>query len=197
MKEKICNFECSEAELNEFLKNAEAGLVKKDFDAYSLDVILKCIDLYNNNKMTYKYLTLWVDAYAYLFEPLLSEIISKKELVLFEIADFVGALSYYEREQTDTLDWSIDTFLLYDSIFKELDKWELSYSITKGQYSDGIVNTIEAILVNHTDMKYILLDKFYKGDKNVSLEGNWLALSELNFYEMELSNLGFKKLKKF
>ena len=197
MKEKICNFECSEAELREFLKNVEDGLVKKDFDAYSLDVILKCIDLYDRNQISYKYLTLWVDAYAFFFEPFIDAELSKKELLLFQIADFVCSLAYYEREQTDTLSWSIDTFLLFDSIYNNLDKWDLSYSFTKGQYYDGIVNTIDAILVNHTDMKYIWLGKSYKGEKRISIDGKWLSLTELNFYETELSNMGFEKLKKF
>lgn len=197
MKEKICSFQCSENELRSFLKDAEAGLVKKDYDAYSLDVILKCNDLYNSCKISYKYLTLWVDAYTYLFEPLKCGKLSKKELLLLEIADSVCSLAYYESEQTGTLDWSIDAFLLLDSIYNNLDKWEVSYSVTQGQYYNGIVNNVDIILVNHADKKYIRFDKSYREDEDMSLDGNWLSLTELNFYEMELRNMGFEKLEKY
>lgn len=193
MKEKICNFECSEAELNEFLKNAEAGAVSKDLGAYSLDVILKCIDLYNEGKMTSIYLKLWVEAYAYLLDSIKEEN-SKKEFLLSVIADYVRS---FARESKGSLESYRNTVLLYDSIYKSLDEWSLTYSVTQKRYpTDEIVNDIEAVFENPSSMEYIILYKSVRGDFPIELEGKWLGLTDLSFYEIQLDNFSFTRLKK-
>lgn len=197
MKEKICNFECSEAELNEFLKNAEAGAVSKDLGAYSLDVILKCIDLYNEGKMTCGYLELWAKAYAYLFD-ILKEENSKKEFLLVAIADCIRSMATDKRVQNGTLEWARDTFVLLDSIYKNTDSWDLCYSVVQKRYpTDEVVSDIEAIFTNGENMSYIILYKSFKGDLPISLEGKYLSLTELNFYEAQHDDYCFTRLRKF
>jgi hypothetical protein len=197
MKEKICNFEASEVELRRYLEEIESEGALKDSGAYSLDTILKCIDLYGKGEVSCGYLELWAKAYAYLFD-ILKEENSKKEFLLVAIADCIRSMATDKRVQNITLEWARDTFVLLDSIYKNTDSWDLCYSVVQKRYpTDEVVSDIEAVFTNAENMSYIILYKSFKGEFPIFLEGKYLSLTELNLYEAQLGDYSFTRLKKF
>lgn len=198
MKEKICKIGLSIGELNEILGKINAGLVERDRGAYSLNTILSFIDAYSEGKIDSIQLELWGRAYSYLFEPVITILpVSKKELLLLEIAQNVASLYRFERDKSLPLSASKKYFELLDSIGQELDKWDSYFSTSYMHYPDGeIVGVVEIELVNHKDKLHLNLNKTLRDGNELNLEGNHLGVLELNQFVAEIKDKGYTTLKR-
>jgi hypothetical protein len=130
---KLCNVECSIEELSYFIDRHEDfyGLADDFFkEYYSLDSILKCINLYKAGEITVRYLTSWANAYAWLLlgndKSDTDEVLTFKALVEHDITDWLDGLSFYDEEyhgEKNMIDDFKLAFETLDNIYRALDEW--------------------------------------------------------------------------
>ena len=130
---KLKGVECTNEELSCFIDRHEDfyGLADDFFkEYYSLDSILKCINLYKAGEITESYLTSWANAYAWLLlgndKSDTDEVVTFKALVEYDITDWLDGLSSYDEEDDGEKN-IIDDFKLafetLDNIYRALDEW--------------------------------------------------------------------------
>ena len=203
--EKICHVTCTWDELKRF----NSKIDEKEFDVdncfekyYSLDPILKCIDLYKNKRITDKHLAYWCNAYNWIimggFKGKANDENEKTvdiaTILIWDISDWLDSLSFFDPEYYD-LDEYIGNFRVLDSICKNLKKWEVFYSFSADIYDDGeSVNDINVLFVNKTkNIYYTLASDGCDFEENV-LDEELNEVPDIETLISDLKSKGYKEL---
>lgn len=205
MFEKICSITCTWDELKRF----NSKIDEKEFDVnncfekyYSLDPILKCIQLYRDKRITDKYLAYWCNAYNWIImggfkgnaNDENEKSIDVTTLLIWDISDWLDSLSFFDDEYYD-LDEYISNFRILDSIYKNHKKWEIFYSFGTDTYDDGeAINDISVLFISKTKNVYYTLASDGCDFKECILSDE---LTEVPDIEVQISNLkvkGYKEL---
>ena len=130
---RLKGVECTNEELSCFIDRHEDfyGLADDFFkEYYSLDSILKCINLYKAGEITESYLTSWANAYAWLLlgndKSDTDEVVTFKALVEYDITDWLDGLSFYNEEydgEKNIIEDFAHAFEALDTIYRNLDEW--------------------------------------------------------------------------
>ena len=185
--EKIRNADCTEEELSDLLSKAYE--LEKDCqdpfkEYYSVDNILRCIDLYKSRKVSDSYLAHWANVYGYLIlcndGSKSDKALTWQDLVEYDIADWLDGLSFYEEESDDEnyIDHFRRAFEVLDGIYRNLDEWQAHLG-----YSN--VNILTAVAVNDTKGKFVRL--YFAGMDETFIE---------HLFEKPLSDGKLKRLVK-
>lgn len=155
--EKIRNADCTEEELSKLLSETE--LLENDcadpFKAYyNADDVLKRIDLCKEGKVSDEYLADWANVYAWLLlrDEECDNALTWKDLVEYDITDWLDGLSFYDEEDDEgtLLDDFRRAFEVLDGIYRSLDEWQvhLGYSCA---------NILTALAVNDEKGEFVRL----------------------------------------
>ena len=127
---RLKGVECTNEELSCFIDRHEDfyGLADDFFkEYYSLDSILKCINLYKAGEITERYLTSWANAYAWLLlgndKSDTDEVVTFKALVEYDIADWLDGLSCFDGNEENLIEDFAHAFEALDTIYRNLDEW--------------------------------------------------------------------------
>lgn len=133
MYEKILKVECT----NEEIKNFSCNLSKIELDKensfekyYDLSKLLLAIEKYQKGLISDSYLAHWMNAYNWIITSSLdNEIdengeISIKEILIWELSDWIDALSFFEEDQKDeyNLDSFVDVFTTLSKLYEDCEK---------------------------------------------------------------------------
>ena len=205
--EKICNVNCTLDELTRF----NTKINEKEFDVdncfekyYSLDPILKCIDLYKNKRITDKYLAYWCNAYNWImmggFKSERSDENEKNidvaTILIWDISDWLDSLSFFDDDYDGyDLDKYISAFRILDSIYKNRNKWEAFYSFGTDTYDDGEpVNDISVLFVSKTKAVYYTLASDGCDFKECVLNEELTEVLSIETTINDLKSKGYKEL---
>ena len=205
MFEKICHVTCSWDELKRF----NSKIDEKEFDVnncfekyYSLDPILKCIDLYKNKRITDKHLAYWCNAYNWIimggFEGKANDenekTVDVATILIWDISDWLDSLSFFDAQYFD-LNKYIGNFRVLDSIYKNLKKWEAFYSFSADTYDDGeSVNDIYVLFVNKTKNVYYALVSDGCDFKECVWDDELTEVPDIETIINDLKSKGYKEL---
>ena len=204
--EKICNITCTLDELKGF----NSKIYEKEFDVhncfekyYSLDVILKCIQLRKDKRITDKYFAYWCNAYDWIimggFKGKANDEnennIDVATILIWEISDWLDSLSFYDDGFYD-LDVYVRNFRVLDSIYKNHRKWEVFYSFGSETYDDGEpINAISVLFINKIKNVYYTL--FIDGCdfKKCILNKKMMEVPDIEKMISDLKIKGYKELQ--
>ena len=203
--EKICHVTCTWDELKRF----NSKIDEKEFDIdncfekyYSLDPILKCIDLYKNKRITDKHLAYWCNAYNWIimggFEGKANDEKEKNvdvaTILIWDISDWLDSLSFFDAKYHD-LDMYIGNFRILDSIYKNHKKWEIFYSFGTDTYDDyEPVNDISVLFINKTKNVYYTLASDGCDFKECVLDEELTETQDIGTIISDLKAKGYKEL---
>lgn len=205
MFEKICGVTCTYDELKCF----NSKIDEKEFDVdnsfekyYSLDVILNCIQLYKDRRITDKYLAYWCNAYNWIimggFKGKASDENEKNAdiatILIWDISDWLDSLSFFDAEFY-VLDEYISNFRILDSIYKNHKKWEIFYSFGTDTYDDGeTINDISVLFINKTKNVYYTLTSDGCDFKECVLDEELTETQDIGTIISDLKAKGYKEL---
>ena len=205
MFEKICHVTCSWDELKRF----NSKIDEKEFDVnncfekyYSLDPILKCIDLYKNKRITNKYLAYWCSAYNWIimggFKGKASDENEKNvdvaTILIWDISDWLDSLSFFDADFYD-LDEYVSNFRILDSIYKNHKKWEIFYSFCTDTYDDGeAISDINVLFIRKTKNVYYTLASDGCDFKECVLDEELTETQDIGTIISDLKAKGYKEL---
>lgn len=206
MFEKICNLTCSFDELKRF----NSKIDEKEFDTdncfekyYSLETILKCIQLHKDKRISEKYLAYWSNAYDWIimggFKGKVNDEnernISIATILIWNISDWLDSLSFYNEDYDYDLDEYSHTFRILDSIYKNYKKWTAFYSFVTDTYDNGdALNDIMVLLVNDNKGVYYKLFSDGCDFKECIFDESFIETSNLENIESDLKARGYKEL---
>ena len=207
MFEKICGLTCTLEELKKF----NSRIDEKEFDIdnsfekyYSLDVILKCIQLYKDKRITDKYLAYWCNAYDWIimggFKGKANDENEKNidvaTILIWDISDWLDSLSFFDYDAEDyELDTYIANFRILDSIYKNHKKWEIFYSVVTDTYDDGeAINNISVLFVNKAKNVYYTLASDGCDFKECVLDEELTETQDIDTIISDLKTKGYKEL---
>ena len=206
MFEKICNLTCSFDELKRFGSKID----EKEFDVdncfekyYSLETILKSIQLCKEKRISGKYLADWSNAYNWIimggFKGKANDEneknISLETILMWEISDWLDSLSFYDDDYDYDLNKYSHNFRVLDSIYKNNKKWTGFYSFDSYTYDDGSsVNSISALLVNNAKNVYYTLHSDGCDFKEYILDESFTETPDIKKIESDLKARGYKEL---
>ena len=128
--DKISSAECSHSELRDFckdLEDKELDTVSSFEKYYSIDSILKCIELYKTGKISDRHLADWANAYNWIImaeyhtDDEDDKTVSIATLLRWEISDWLDSLSFYDKdymEGSSYIEVYIKTFKAFDALYK-------------------------------------------------------------------------------
>ena len=205
MFEKICGVACTLEELKCF----NSKIDEKEFDIdnsfgkyYSLDVILKCIQLYKDKRITDKYLAYWCNAYNWIImggfkgkaNDKKKKTIDVATILIWDISNWLDSLSFFNAQYFD-LNKYIGNFRVLDSIYKNLKKWEAFYSFSADTYDDGeSVNDINVLFTNKTKNVYYTLASDGCDFKECVLDEELTETQDIGTIISDLKAKGYKEL---
>ena len=203
--EKICHVTCTWNELKRF----NSKINKKEFDVdncfekyYSLDPILKCIDLHKNKRITDKYLAYWCNAYNWIimggFKGKASDENEKNvdvaTILIWDISDWLDSLSFFDAEFY-VLDEYISNFRILDSIYKNHKKWEIFYSFCTDTYDDGeAISDINVLFISKTKNVYYTLASDGCDFRECVLDEELTETQDIGTIISDLKAKGYKEL---
>jgi hypothetical protein len=206
MFEKICKLSCTFDELKRF----NSKIDEKEFDVdncfekyYSLDTILKCIQLHKDKRISGKHLAYWSNAYDWIimggFKGKESDEndknISLATILIFEISDWLDSLSFYSEDYDYNLDEYSHNFRVLDSIYKNREKWHAFYSFSSDTYDNGdSVNDITVLLVNDAKKVYYTLYSDGCDFKEYIFDKSFTETPNTEELESDLKSKGYKEL---
>ena len=206
--DKICNVNCSFEELEQFV----VEMHKKEFDLdnpfekyYSVDRVISAIEKYQSKQVGAKYLAYWMSAYDWIimggFKIGYAENgISLKEFVIWEIADWLDGLSFFE----DSDDWFDlekykTVFKVLSRVFEDIDDCEAVFAQTGSdgeEYDeeDDDDDCVVVLAVNNVQKYYI---KIYGQLNFTDIKTNFsqIDFAELNRKAENLQKNGHTELK--
>ena len=210
MFDKICSVSCSDKELRGF----NCGLDRREFDMdnafdkyFSLDSIIKCIDLYKSGKVSDIFVSYWACAYNWIIMAGFrgkdndenEKDVSLDTLIRWEISDWLDGLSFYDKEcETKDLlgiDDFREAFCSLDRMYKNIDSFTAFYSYTGEFYDNGCpIEDAFILLINHEGREFL----FYRCDgcdfRECRLDGT--LCEEKKLFEMmdDLKRQGYEKI---
>lgn len=203
--EKICGLTCTYDELKYF----NSKIDEKEFDVdnsfekyYSLDVILKCIQLYKDKRITGKYLAYWCNAYDWIimggFKGKASDENEKNvdvaTILIWDISDWLDSLSFFDAGFYD-LDEYVSNFRILDSIYKNHKKWEIFYSFGTDTYDDyEPVNDISVLFISKTKNVYYTLASDGCDFRECVLDEELTETQDIGTIISDLKAKGYKEL---
>ena len=205
MLEKICGVTCTLEELKSFNYKID----EKEFDIdnpfekyYSLDVILKCIQLYKDKRITGKYLAYWCNAYNWIimggFKGKASDENEKNvdvaTILIWDISNRLDSLWFFVAKYHD-LDMYIGNFRILDSIYKNHKKWEIFYSFGTETYDNGEpANDISVLFISKTKNVYYTLASDGCDFKECVLDEELTETQDIDTIISDLKAKGYKEL---
>ena len=200
---EICNVTCS----YEKLKRFNSKIDEKEFDVengfekyYSLDSILKCIQLYKDKRVTDKYLAYWCNAYNWIimggFKGKASDENEKSvdvaTILVWDISDWLDSLSFFDAEYDGyDLETYIDNFRILDSLCKNHKKWDVLYSFDTDTYDDG--EHIYALFVNKSKGVYYVLGSDCCDFKECIMDKEFTEVPDIDTIIADIKNKGYKE----
>ena len=205
--EKICNVTCPFDELKKF----NSKIDEKEFDEnqcfekyYSLESILKCVQLYRDKRITAKHLAYWCNAYNWIimggFKGKANDENEKNidvtTILIWDISDWLDSLSFFDAKCFGLdLDRYISNFRVLDSIYKSHKKWETFYSFNTSIYDDGeSINDIRVLFVNKTKNVYYTLASDGCDFKECVLGDELTEVPDIEALISDLKAKGYKEL---
>ena len=203
---EICNVTCS----YEKLKRFNSKIDEKEFDVensfekyYSLDSILKCIQLYKDKHVTDKYLAYWCNAYNWIimggFKGKASDENEKSvdvaTILVWDISDWLDSLSFFDAEYDGyDLETYIDNFRILDSLYKNHKKWDVFYSFGTEAYDNGEpVNDIDVLFVNKSKGVYYVLGSDGCDFKECIMDKEFTEVPDIDTIIADIKNKGYKE----
>ena len=203
--EKICNVTCTFVELKRF----NSKIDEKAFDTdncfrkyYSLDSILKCIQLYRDKRITDKYLAYWCNAYNWIImggfkgkeNDEKEKDIDAATILIWDMSDCLDSLSFFDAEFYDLNEY-ISNFRILDSIYKNHKKWEKFYSFNTDTYdNDEPINDINVLFVSKTKNVYYTLASDGCDFKKYVLDKELTETQDIDTIISDLKTKGYKEL---
>ena len=197
--EKICSLTCTYDELKRF--NSKIDEKELDVDNsfekyYSLDVILKCIQLYKDKRITDKYLAYWCNSYNWIIMGGF-QFKGKADvatILIWTISGWLDSLSFFDAAYHN-LDAYIANFRALDSIYKNHKKWEIFYSFGTDTYDDyEPVNDISVLFINKTKNVYYTLSSDGCDFKECVLDEELTETQDIGTIISDLKAKGYKEL---
>ena len=205
--EKICNVTCTLDELKCFC----SGIAKKEFDVencfekyYSLDAILKCIQLYKSKHVSAEYLAYWANAYDWIimggFQLQANDeekrTISLAKIITWNVCDWLDSLSFFDGDEDFlSIEYYAKNFRVLDSVYKNDEKWKVFYTFdTDICDCEEYENDINILLVNDAKNVYYKLYSDCCDFKEVALEEKFQETTDMGTIENELKAKGYKEI---
>lgn len=196
--EKIISASCSNEELVNFNKDID----KQQFDLdnafekyYSLKSIVLVISKYENNKISEKFLSNWMNAYNWIIMAGFnneSKNIDLKEWVKLEISDWLDCFSFYDKASIimDMNEFK-DALFLLDEIYKNVGDWKCIFAHTDrfGDNEDDVV-----LLIVNAKLKRFIEVHTFLDYLNLNVDFTFVNLYQLENEVKTLKNLGFTQL---
>lgn len=212
--QKVCNMTCSEQELT----TLSSQLSVTDFDLdhpfekyYSLSTIEKVINQYLDGKITDHYLAHWMNTYNWMISAAAQDETNDakytlQEYIQYEISDTLDALSFFDETDFENIDADtpksyqspkaylidcLERFKYYDSIYQNLNNFEIYYQIISEKGQDDI---LEFLCLNHSNKTYLFLDIdiYSKGDQ---IAATRLTATELDTKVQDLKKSGYQLIE--
>lgn len=216
--ERICRAECYDKELEMFCSCPQEHEYDShnSFDKYySLDNILKTIELYQQGKISDRYLVSWACAYLWILQSELRVdgyydafiTLPMKELLKSEIIDTLDSLSFFDKDyeyEEDIIQKYAQTFTDLDELYRTLPEWESFFASDNGFYDDdikyhensGYPDICESwmLFVHHGNKKFIRLHDDSFNCKKDKFEAQEITQDEIRNLETHLKSHGYTEL---
>ena len=203
---KICDVSCDWGELQKFVTNID----KKEFDLdnafkkyYKVEKIVCAIEKYQSKKINAKFLAYWSNAYDWIINSGFKienndKSISLKEILIFEISDWLDSLSFFD----DSDDWyNLEeyktAFRVLDSVLQDIDNCEAIFAVDADEEDedDDYYAHDVAVLIKNVNAKYFITvytDCIYPDDNVLFTK---VPLTELENQATQLLKQGYRELQ--
>lgn len=205
--EKICNVTCTWDELKRF----NSKIDEKDFDIddcfkkyYSINSILKCIELYNDKRISDKYFSYWCNAYNWIimggFKGKANDEnvknVDLETILIWDISDWLDSLSFFDEEYDDfDLGAYVDNLRVLDSIYNSPEQWDAFYSFGTDTYdSYASINDIIVLLINKIKNVYYTFVSDGCDFKDYILDEKLIKVANVEDLINDLKIKGYKNL---
>ena len=203
---KICDVSCEFDELKKFTNKID----KKEFDLdnafekyYKVERIICAIEKYQAKKIDAEFLAYWSNAYNWIIMSGFKiengdKSVSLKELLIFEISDWLDGLSFFDGDDDFyDLEEYKTTFKVLDSVLQDIDSCEAIFALDPdeddGDY-DYYAHDVEVLIKNDNAQYFIKIhtDCIYPDDNVLFTQ---VKPEELGNQATQLQKQGYRELK--
>lgn len=199
--EKIVDATCTFKELESFIIDID----KQEYDLdnafekyYNVDKILNVINIYENKKIKYRYLSYWMNAYNWIIRSgfkndFENKKITFKDVIIFEISDWLDSLSFFnESDDWFYLNEYKNAFVVLDKIYKNLSDWKCVFGYDcEYEHNDG---NIVFFTINHNTKEFVKITGYiYDISNNFNIEQ--MESKEIEEEIKRLQKLGYNEIK--
>ena len=209
--ERICAVECFEKELEDFNKSIDKQKYDLDnpFDKYySLDSILKALELYKQGRISDRHLTSWACAYLWILQADRRvenyydsfTTIPMKEVFVNFLIDVLDSLSFFYEEYNEDPQKSIadyaKSFTALDELYRSLSEWESFYAPDDDYYDEDDDDYCYSwvLFVHHGKKKFLRLYEDSFNCKRDNFEAKELTKEQMRNTESELKSKSYTEL---
>ena len=217
LMERVCKAECYDKELEAFCSCLEEHEydVHNSFDKYySLENILKTIELYQQGKISDRYLANWACAYLWILQAELRVdkyydafiTLPMKELLKSQIIDTLDSLAFFDEEsewEEDIIQRYAQSFTDLDELWRTLPEWESFFAPDNDFCDDDIADSDNdgpdiceswILFVHHGNKKFIrIYDDEFNCQKD-TFEAKETTQDEMRNIETNLKSHGYAEL---